>query len=327
MAKTKPLDGKLVVLLGGSGFFGTHVAQDLLEQGARLRIASRNPKAAFHLKPLANLGQIQFVRCDITKPDSIALAVGGADGVVNLVGEFKGDLVAIMGDGAGNAAKASREAGAAAFVQVSAIGADANSEVDYARAKAIGEQAVLAAFPAATILRPPVLFGEDDDFINMFAKLISTFPALPVFAPDAKLQPLHVDDAAAAVVAALADPAKHGGKIYEIAGPAVMTMARINRAIAAAQNRNTTFIELPDFISEGFASATGWLPGAPISRDQLTLLQQGSVPSGDFPGIAKLGITPRPLELYLDRWMTRYRKHGRFGVARVSTPVDDGGLG
>ncbi len=326
MAIYGSLEDKLVVLLGGSGFFGKHIAQDLLERGARLRIASRNPEAAFTLKPLADLGQIQFVRCDITKPESLAMALDGAHAVVNLVGVFKGNLEAIMGDAAGSAARAAKEAGAKAFVQVSAIGADPDSEVDYARAKAIGERAVLSEFPKATIIRPPVLFAEDDNFINMFAKLISAFPALPVFAPDAKLQPLHVGDAAAAVVAALESPAKHGGKTFEIAGPTVMTMAELNRKIAAAQNRNRAFIELPDFISEAFASATGWLPGAPISRDQLTLLQQGGEPSGKFPGIDKLGISPHPLELYLDRWMARYRKHGRFGVARLSTPVDDDSL-
>ncbi|WP_114521489.1 NAD(P)H-binding protein [Altererythrobacter sp. ZODW24] len=314
MATYGSLEGKLVVLLGGSGFFGKHIAQELLERGARLRIASRNPEAAFTLKPLADLGQLQFVRCDITKPDGLAVALDGAHAAVNLVGVFKGDLEAIMGDAAGSAAKAAKEAGAKAFVQVSAIGADAESDVGYARAKAIGERAVLSEFPKATIIRPPVLFAEDDNFINMFAKLISTFPALPVFAPEAKLQPLHVDDAAAAVVAALANPAKHGGKTFEIAGPVALTMAEINRKIAAAQNRDRLFIELPDFVSETFASATGWLPFAPISRDQLTLLQQGGEPSGKFPGIDKLGISPRPLDLYLDRWMTRYRKHGRFGA-------------
>ncbi len=314
MATYGSLEGKLVVLLGGNGFLGMHIAQDLLERGARLRIASRNPETAFTLKPLSDLGQIQFVHCDITKPDSAAKVVGGAYGVVNLVGAFKGDLDTIMGTAAGNAAKAAREAGVKAFVQVSAIGADAESEISYAQAKAIGERKVLTEFPKATILRPSVLFGEDDNFINMFAKLIAALPALPVFAPESKLQPLHVDDAAAAAVAALENPAKHGGKTFEIAGPVAMTMAELNRKIAASQNRDRAFIELPDFISGLFASATGWLPGAPINRDQLTLLQQGGEPSGQFPGIDKLGISPRPLDLYLDRWMARYRKHGRFGA-------------
>ena len=320
MAKTKPLEGKLVVLLGGSGFFGTHIAQDLLEKGARLRIASRHPEKAFKLKPLANLGQIQFFRCDITKPASVKLAVDGAHSVVNLVGVFNGKLDAIMVQGAGDAAQAAHDAGAKSFVHVSAIGADEASPVDYARTKALGEKAVLSAFSGATILRPPVLFGEDDEFINMFAKLIASLPALPVFAPEAKMQPLHVDDAAAAVVAAISNPGKHGGKVFEIAGPEVLTMAQINRDIAAAQNRSRAFIELPDSVSQIFASATGWLPGAPISRDQLTLLQQGSVPSGKRPGIEALGINPRPLSLYLDRWMVSYRKHGRFTerVAKTS---------
>ncbi|MFN5631368.1 MAG: SDR family NAD(P)-dependent oxidoreductase, partial [Sphingomonadales bacterium] len=204
------LEGKLVVLVGGSGFFGTHLAQELLRSGARLRIASRNPERAFKLKPLANLGQVQFARCDMTKPESLAKVVSGADTVVNLVGAFDGNLDAVQGRGVGNLARLAKEAGATAFVHVSAIGADAEGTTAYAQSKAAGEAAVLAAFPKATILRPSVLFGPDDKFINMFAGLIGAFPVMPVFGPEAQLQPLFVDDAALAVTAALADPAAHG---------------------------------------------------------------------------------------------------------------------
>lgn len=310
------LRGKLVVLVGGSGFVGRHLAQELLARGARLRVASRHPERAFALKPLGNLGQVQFARCDVTRGADLAAVMAGADAVVNLVGAFSGPLDAVQGKGAGRIAAAALAAGTGAFVHMSAIGADAESPVAYARTKGEGEQAVLAAFPTATILRPSVLFGEDDNFVNMFAGLIASFPALPVFAPQAPLQPLFVDDAALAVVEALANPAAHGGKTFELGGPDVITMLELNQRIAAGQARTPLLAELPDLVSEAVAMFTGWLPGAPLSRDKWALLKAGNVASEALPGIAALGIAPRPLDLFLDRWMVRYRKHGRFGDSK-----------
>ncbi|QQN73330.1 complex I NDUFA9 subunit family protein [Croceicoccus sp. YJ47] len=311
------LSGKLVTLIGGSGFFGTHVAQDLLSTGARLRIASRNPERSHSLKPLANLGQIQFARCNITHADSVRAAVSGADAVVNLVGAFEGDLNAIQGEGAGRVAHIAREAGVMAFVHVSAIGADEHSQIPYQHSKGVGERTVLEAFPDVTILRPSILFGGEDEFLNMFGGLISKFPALPVFAPEAEMQPLYVDDAAAAVLAALQDSDAHGGKIYEIAGPERLSMLEINRRIAQAQGRDPTFLPLPDAVGRMMAKVMGALPGGPINADQYAMLAQGNVASGTKPGLDALGVTPRPMTLYLDRWMTRFRKHGRFTETRA----------
>ena len=307
------LRGKLVVLTGGSGFFGAHVAQELLARGARLRIVARHPEKAFRLRPLANLGQIQFVRGDVTRSASLAAAFADVDAAVNLVGAFAGDLDALQGEGAGRVAALAIAGGAGAFVHVSALGAEATSPIEYNRTKAEGEAAVLAAFPGATILRPSVLFGEDDAFVNLFAGLIAKLPVLPVFGPRAKLQPLNVDDAAQAVAHALGDPARHGGKRYDIAGPEAISMIDLNRRIAQAQGRSPLFIQLPDAISGGFAAATGWLPGAPLSSDQWELLRSGNVLAGEN-GLAALGVSPRPLALFLDRWMVRYRKNGRFGT-------------
>lgn len=311
MASMNNLDGKLVVMVGGSGYFGSHIAQDLLARGARLRIASRNPEKGFKMKPLADLGQLQFARCDVTRPESVAAIMQGADLVVNLVGAFDGDLMELIGKGAGNVAEAAKAAGAKAMVHVSAIGADAESEAEYARAKALGEKLVHDAFPKAVILRPSILFGEEDEFINMFAGMVRMLPALPVFGPDAPLQMMWVDDAADAVVAALVNPAKHGGKIFEIAGPEPITMLELHQKIADAQGRDRTFIEVPDPISGIFAA----MPLTPMGRDQWILLKAGNVPSGEYPGMKQLGLEPKPLDLFLERWMKRYRKYGRFTVA------------
>ena len=312
MGKAQDLAGKVIAVVGGSGFFGAHLAQELLARGARLRVASRHPERAFAIKPLGNLGSVRLMRCDITRPETLAGVVAGADAVVNLVGAFTGDLDAVQGAGAGMLAAAAKAAGAGAFVHVSAIGADAEGATAYARSKAAGETAVLAAFPQATVLRPSVLFGSDDNFVNMFAGL-SALPVLLVFAPRAKLQPLFVDDAAEAVANALANPAGHGGKTYEIGGPEAVTMLELNARIAAAAGRKPLLVELPDAVSEGIATLTGWLPGAPISRQQWLLLKAGNVVSGQYPGMAELGAQARPMGLFLDRWLVRYRKHGRFG--------------
>ena len=313
---SESLSGKVVTLIGGSGFFGRHLAQELLSRGARLRVASRNPERAYSLKPLGNLGQIAFARCDVTRPETLRPILAGADAAVNLVGAFDGDLDALQGEGAGKVAQAAVDAGVSAFVHVSAIGADAASHVDYARTKAEGEEAVSAAFKGASVVRPSLLFGPDDNFVQMFARLISLFPVLPVFGPEAKLQPVFVDDAAMAVGAVLADPGKHGGKTFELGGPETITMLELNQRIADAQHRQRLFVELPDPVSSAIATATGWLPGAPITADQFALLRAGNVVSGKKPGFKQLGMVPRPLGLFLDRWMVQFRKHGRFGATQ-----------
>ena len=309
------LNGKLVVLMGGSGFIGNYVAQALLQRGARIRIASRDPERARKLKPLANLGQMQLARCDATNRDSVARVIEGADAVVNLVGAFEGNLVRLMGQAPGWMAQAAAETGAQAFVHVSAIvpedaGMDEDGEdpIIYAAAKLNGEKAVRDAFPNATILRPSILFGEDDAFLTMFAKMIRTVPVLPVFGPDKPLQLVYVDDVAEAVAVALENPGKHGGKTFELGGPEKLTMLDINERIAAAQRRDRTFLPMPDGLSSVFAA----LPGTPMGRDQWRLLQQGSTVSGEYPGFEELGIAPKPLGLFLDKWMTAYRRQGRF---------------
>lgn len=313
MAQPGALSGKLVVLMGGSGFLGNYVAQALLSRGARVRIASRNPNRAFTLKPLANLGQLQFARCDAADRRNVEACLTGADAVVNLVGSFDGDLERLMGEAPGWMAEAATAQGAAAFVHVSAIAPLADDEARYnayAEAKHLGEREVMAAYPNATVLRPSIMFGKDDNFLNMFGGLIARLPVLPVFGPDAKLQLVYVDDVAEAVAQALENPAQHGGKTYELGGPEQLSMMQINQRIAAAQGRKRSFLAMPDGLSAVFAM----LPGSPMGRDQWDLLKAGNVVSGKHPGFEKFDVQPRPLDLFLDKWMTRFRKHGRFDL-------------
>ncbi len=311
MSNTGSLEDKLVTVFGGSGYIGNYVAQSLLERGARLRIVSRHPERGFGLQPLANLGQLQFAHCDITDEERVAAAVHGSSYVVNLVGAFDGDLTKLMGDAPGVIAQHAKQAGVEALVHMSAIGPDPDSSAEYARAKALGEERVLEAYPKATILRPSIVFGKDDNFLNMFGQMISMMPILPVFGPKAELQLVYVDDVAEAVATALENPAKHGGKIFELGGPETLSMMEINQRIAQAQGRDPKLLAMSDAVSALFAA----LPLTPMSRDQWTLLKAGSVASGDHPGFKQLGITPKPLGLFLDKWMTRYRKFGRFGAS------------
>ena len=303
------LDGQLITVLGGGGFLGRYVVQQLLARGARVRIAEREPRKALFLKPLGGLGQTQFVAADVRDAASVARAVQGSDAVINLVGSFD-DMKAVQADGAGHVAAAAKAAGARALVHVSAIGADPASASAYGRSKGEGEAAVRAAFPAAAILRPSIIFGREDHFINRFAALIRFSPVIPVVAPRAKFQPVYVGDVADAVVAALDDAA--AGQTFELGGPQVLTMAALQQWVADATGRKRLFAELPDAVSGALATGFGWAPGAPITKDQWLMLQHDNVVADGAAGLAELGVTPTSLGSAADGWLVQYRRHGRF---------------
>lgn len=301
---------RLVTLIGGGGFLGRYVAQELLAAGARVRIAQRDPRQAWFLKPLGGLGQTQFVAADLRRPDSIARAVAGSDAVVNLVGILAGDFQAVQTDGARVVAEAAAGARVSALVHVSAIGADAASDSAYARTKGEGEAAVYAAFPSATILRPSIVFGREDQFVNRFAAMIAKAPVVPVLRAGTKFQPVYVGDVAKAVLAVLGDEAD-AGRTFELGGPDVIAMGALQRWIARAIGRKARFVELPDAAGAAIASL-GFLPGAPITRDQWKLLARDNVVTAGADGLAALGIVPTPLDAVAPGWLVRYRKGGRF---------------
>lgn len=307
------MQGKLVTIFGGSGFLGRYTAQALLNHGARIRVVCRNPESANYIKPLGNLGQVQLMRADIRKSASVARAVAGADAVVNLVGSFD-NMDAIQNVGAAHVAQAAAAAGVAALVHISAIGADAQSPAEYGRSKAAGEAAVLAAFPNAAILRPSIVFGREDQFINRFAALIRMLPIVPVIGSATRFQPVFVGDVAKAISAALETQA-HG--VFELGGPSTYSMLELNRWIANAIGRDAWFVEVPDAAAKLLAQTTGWLPGAPITTDQFKMLASDNVVKGT-DGLAAFGVTPTPLETIAGDWLNIYRKHGRFGSAGQS---------
>lgn len=305
---------KLFTLVGGGGFLGRYVAQALLATGARVRIAQRDPRQAQFLRPLSALGQVQFIAADVTRPETIARAVAGADGVVNLVGSFTGDLQRIHVAGARTLADAARDAGATALVHISAIGADREAPSSYARTKAEGEEAVRAAYPTATILRPSTVFGREDAFINRFASMIAQLPVVPVLKPGVRFQPVFAGDVASAVTAALGAPASFGGRLFELGGPDVLTMLELQQWIARAIGRDPAFAPLPDAVGGVIAN----LPGGPISRDQWKLLQRDAVVGPEAEGLLALGIVPTPLAALAPGWLIRYKRNGRFTRATAA---------
>jgi uncharacterized protein YbjT (DUF2867 family) len=305
----------LVTVFGGDGFIGRYAVQALLKAGWRVRISCRTTKRSYFLKAQANLGQIGWMPADVLDPSSVASACEGADAVVNLVGSFA-NMDAIHGTGARNIAQAAAAAGVSSFVQMSAIGADPESPSTYGRSKAAGEAAVLEAIPGATILRPSVVFGREDEFINRFAGLIRMMPVMPIIGGKTRFQPVFVGDVGHAVAAALAP--MHRGKTFTLGGPEILSMAEINRWIAAQIGRKPMFIDVPDQAAALMARLTGSLPGAPMSWDQWLMLQKDNVVPTGADDLKSLGITPTAIDLVSEDWLVKYRKHGRFAVGTDS---------
>ena len=311
----------IVTVFGGGGFVGRYACEALLKAGVRLRVAQRDPRRAYFLRPLGQVGQVGLVAADFTRPASIERAVEGASAVVNLVGSFTGDLDAVHVEGPRIAAEAARAAGAEAFIHVSAIGADPQSESDYGRTKGEGEAAVRAGFPNATILRPSVLFGAEDQFSNRFASL-ARLPVLPVVAPNTRFQPLFVRDLGEAIARAALDPTRFGGKSFDLGGPEAMTMRELVERIARLAGQAPAIIDLPDFAGAALAMF-GFLPGAPLTRDQWLMLKHDNVPAKRAPGIEAFGIEPTALEAVAPEWLGRFLKGGRFAprLARDEVPA------
>lgn len=309
----------LITVFGGGGFIGRYVCEYLLKAGARVRVAQRHPKQAYFLQPLGQVGQIQFAAADVTRPDSVKLAVSGADAVVNLVAVMGGRMEAINAEGASNVAEAACAAGAKALVHISAIGADASGEARYAKSKGAGEAAVRKYFTRATVLRPSIVFGPEDELTNRFAGLLDKLPVYPVIAPNTKFQPVYVRDLAQAIAAAALDPAKYAGKTFEIGGPDVLTMRELTSQIGALAGQNTGLVDMPDFAAAAMAKL-GFMPGAPLTWDQWLMLQRDNVVGKKAAGLAAFEIEATPLASVAGEWLGRFVEGGRF--AARATPLN-----
>ena len=310
----------LVTVFGGGGFIGRYVCEALLKTGIRVRVAERHPRRAYFLQPLAAIGQLDLIAADVRRRHSIARAVEGASAVINLVGTLKGDFEGLQAEGAGTVAEEAARAATKSLVHISAIGADPDSPSRYGASKARGEARVRSAFPGATIIRPNLVFGPEDQLTNRFAGLMSRLPVYPVIAPKTRFQPVFVRDLARAIADAALDPRRHAGKTYEIAGPQVMTMRQLTEAIAAMSGQSPMLVDLPDFAANGL-SWLGFLPGAPLTRDQWLMLQRDNVAAKRTTGLYAFGITPTPLAAVAEEWLARFRRGGRFAARREYSSV------
>ncbi|CAA7627549.1 complex I NDUFA9 subunit family protein [Magnetospirillum sp. SS-4] len=324
---------RLVTVFGASGFIGRTLVRRLAAQGWVVRAAVRDPIAAEFLKPMGDVGQVTPLRADINDAKAVAMAVAGADAVVNLVGILyesgRATFEATHVKGAANVAAAAKAAGVPRLVQMSALGADRNSESAYARSKAGGEEAVLAAFPGATIIRPSVVFGPDDDFFNRFGKMAMISPVLPVFTADGFkpvcrdgvcaidlfgsggpiFQPVHVGDVAAAILAVL-DDSRLAGKIYELGGPRRYSMKEIMELVNRTTGHRRMLVPVPFGLGMLKATFLQMLPKPMLTRDQVKLMKVDNVVRGGKPGLAELGIAPVAAEVILPLYMKRYGRPG-----------------
>ncbi len=307
---------QLVTVFGGGGFIGRYVCEFLLKSGVRVRVASREPRTAHHIQPLGQVGQVGFVRADLAKPASIAPAVHGSTSVINLCGVLKGAFTAVHVEGARALAEVAAAEGADSFVHISAIGADVGSQSAYGSSKGEGEAGVRAAFPNATIIRPSLVFGPEDKLTNRFAGL-AQLPFLPVIAAERKFQPVYVRDLAQAIASAALEPQTHGGKTYEIGGPQVLSMKELHEAILELTGQTPEVVEMPSFAAS-LLSRFGWLPFAPLTRDQWLMLQNDNVVSGGSKGLEAFGIAPTPIAAVGHEWLGRFHRGGRFAGRRIN---------
>ncbi|MFC7054335.1 complex I NDUFA9 subunit family protein [Hansschlegelia quercus] len=318
---TRPVGNRLVTVFGGSGFIGRHVVRALARDGWRVRIAVRNPSLAGHLQPLGGVGQIVATQANLRFPESVMQAATGSDAVVNLVGILaesgKQRFDALQAEGPRLVAEAARAAGAQTFVQMSAIGADRASKGRYGQSKAAGEEGVLSVYPDAIILRPSVVFGPEDSFFNRFAAMARISPVLPLIGGgQTKFQPVFVGDVAQVVAKALSGGLAGGPAAYELGGPEVMTFEEILRYILKVTGRRRPLVSLPFSAARLQARALQLLPNAPLTVDQVAMLETDNVVSREASVAGRtlegLGVTPTPVDSVAPTYLVRFRKSGQF---------------
>ncbi|CAK0760067.1 NADH dehydrogenase (ubiquinone) 1 alpha subcomplex subunit 9 [uncultured Gammaproteobacteria bacterium] len=306
---------RVITVFGGSGFIGRHLVWRLARTGARIRIACRSPNRAAFLKTLGEVGQIVPFATDIADEASVARAVEGASTVVNLIGilfeSTRWKFANVQAEAPGRIAAAARAAGATRLVHISAIGADAKSPSEYARTKAAGEMAVLDAFPTATILRPSIVFGPEDNFFNQFATIACLSPVLPLFGGgQTRFQPVFVGDVADAIMACLNTPATQG-KTYELGGPKVYSFRDLMKLTLSTIQRCRLLMPVPWPVASALARVMELLPAPMLTRDQVTLLRQDNVVAKGALRLSDLGLTPTPAEIILPGYLTRFRRYGK----------------
>jgi NADH dehydrogenase len=309
----------LVTVFGGSGFIGVQAVRQLAKAGWRIRVAVRNPNLAYRMRLQGDVGQIDLVQANIRNRASVLRALEGATAALNLVGVLyesgRQGFQAIHGMGARNVAEAAREQGVSRLVQMSALGADAQSPAKYARTKAEGEVVAREIYPDAVVVRPSIVFGQDDHFFNRFAAMAAASPALPLIGGGkTRMQPVFVGDVGKALSLAVT-ASETAGQTYELGGPAIFTFRELMELVLAETGRRRILAPLPFPLASAMGVGGDLIAGVlppPVTSDQVELLRADNVVSGAYPGLAELGITPTTLEAVLPAYLYRYRKGGQY---------------
>ena len=310
----------LVTVFGGSGFVGSQVVRALAKRGSRVRVAVRNPGRGYRLRMLGDVGQIEVVQANIRDAASVARALDGAEACVNAVAVLyeggRQTFDALHVDGARTVAQAAAAQGIARFVQISALGADPASPSHYARSKAAGEAAVRERIPSATIIRPSVVFGAEDDFFNRFAAMAGASPALPLIGGgETRFQPVYVSDVAAAVAQAVLDPAT-AGRVYELGGPGVYSFRELMALVLRETGRSRVLAPVPFPLAKLLGAAGDLMAkiGLPpfLTTDQVESLRADNVVAPDALGLKDLGVAPTALEPIIPTYLYRFRKGGQY---------------
>lgn len=317
----------LVTIFGGSGFVGRYIARRLAKGGWRVRVAVRRPNEAMFVRPFGVVGQVEPVFANIRDDDSVRAVLDGADAVVNCVGILANDgrnrFETVQHEGAERVARIASDMGIGRMVQISAIGADADSDSDYARTKALGEAGVLEHMPGAVILRPSIIFGQEDDFFNRFASMARFGPVLPIVGAGTRFQPVYVDDVAAAAVLGVTGKAAPG--IYELGGPDVNTFRELMGQMLGVIRRRRLVLNIPFWVArlmgsifDAVKAVSGGLVKGPVTRDQVVNLAKDNVVSDGAKGFSDLGITPTSLEAVLPEYLWRFRPQGQYDAITES---------
>ena len=316
----------LVTVFGGSGFVGKYVVRALCRDGWRVRVAARRPHTCQDLKVMGDVGQVQLMQANIRFPESVERAVDGADAVVNLVAvlfeEGKQSFESLHVNGAATVAQAAANAGVRNFVQMSALGADVDGQSDYARTKGLGEQAVQEILPSADIMRPSIIFGEEDNFFNQFAAMAQFAPALPLLGGGVtKFQPAYVGDVADAIAKVAAQGTS--GETYELGGPRIYSFKELLTFTLESIDRKRLLLPVPWFganILGGIGDISGMLPFVSpfLTKDQVTSLKTDNIVSDSAKGFEHLGIETETIEAIVPDYLERYRKYGQFHEPRTS---------
>ena len=315
--------GKIATIFGGTGFVGRQIVRELADKGIIVKVATRIPESAYFLKPCGAVGQIVPVACNYKNTNDVHEAIKGSDYVVNCIGilyeKRKSTFERAHVDIPAMIAKACADENVSRFVHISALGSE-NGTSKYAKTKLDGEQAVLANYAGATILRPSVIFGEDDSFFNMFAELSRYVPFLPLIGGGkTKFQPVFVGDVADAAVKGLLDPSsKYQGKTYQLGGPDVVDFKEIYELLFKYTGRRKKLLPLPFGFAKFEAMFLSLLPKPLLTPDQVESLKTDNIVDESALGFREFGIQPRSMELILPQYLERYRAGGRFSKFKAA---------